>query len=636
MGRPEDRDQAEAGLGDHRDHRRHPQQHGRHPGPHAHLLADPAKGRGAPGQHQHRLHQQVVDHEEGQGGGREGGQRHPGMVGVAAGQRVGHAGGPEGDGQLGRVEQHLAGRLAAQQVGQGRAGPQGDHPGRGAPAEHQGEGERLRHGGRVAGPGPAQLQRHQLGGQDEGGQQEHRLRVAAGHPGGGGRGQHQQGEPGHGDGGGVGADAPPGGRPCRPQLHLRGAPSAAAGPASARSSSPSRARRCTSFTNDPPPSAVSIPKPYEPSIPNEQPMSIDGNPARFATLLGVHRRPRSSQAVPRTLLAVHAHPDDESSKGAATMARYADEGVRVVVVTCTGGEAGEILNPAMDQPGVLEQMPELRRQELAKALEIIDVTAHHWLGYRDSGMAEYRDQRPPRRLRQRRPGRGHRPAGRPHPGRAAPGGADLRRARRLPPPRPHPHPRGLGGRLRGRRRPRPLPRGRAALPAAQALLPRHLQPGADGADPRRGGRPRDREPVRRVAGALGRGGRRHPRAGRHRTGRRGRLAGPAARRPDRPRHPDRPQQLLVRHPRRGRGRGVPLGGLHPGPVAGDRSPSARPTCSRGSTRTATRSARAAHGLCFPAWRSTTRSSRWSAALRWSGCRGSAGAWPRPCWPRSST
>jgi mycothiol conjugate amidase Mca len=87
-------------------------------------------------------------------------------------------------------------------------------------------------------------------------------------------------------------------------------------------------------------------------------------------------------------MAVHAHPDDESSKGAATMARYGDEGVRVVVVTCTGGEAGEILNPAMDQPGVLERMPELRRQELAKALEIIDVTAHHWLGYRDSGMAD--------------------------------------------------------------------------------------------------------------------------------------------------------------------------------------------------------------------------------------------------------
>jgi mycothiol S-conjugate amidase len=92
--------------------------------------------------------------------------------------------------------------------------------------------------------------------------------------------------------------------------------------------------------------------------------------------------------VPRTLLAVHAHPDDESSKGAGTLARYADEGVRTVVVTCTGGEAGEILNPAMDQPGNLERMPELRRQELAKALEILRVDAHYWLGYRDSGMPD--------------------------------------------------------------------------------------------------------------------------------------------------------------------------------------------------------------------------------------------------------
>ena len=92
--------------------------------------------------------------------------------------------------------------------------------------------------------------------------------------------------------------------------------------------------------------------------------------------------------MPRTLLAVHAHPDDESSKGAGTLARYADEHVRTVVVTCTGGEAGEILNPAMDQPGNLERMPELRRQELAKALEILRVSAHYWLGYRDSGMPD--------------------------------------------------------------------------------------------------------------------------------------------------------------------------------------------------------------------------------------------------------
>ena len=52
--------------------------------------------------------------------------------------------------------------------------------------------------------------------------------------------------------------------------------------------------------------------------------------------------------------------------------------------------------------------------------------------------------------------------------------------------------------------------------------------------------------------------------------------------------------------------------------------------------TATRSPSVPYGLCFPAWRCTTRSWRWSAAPRWSGCRGSGGAWPRPCWPRSST
>ena len=92
--------------------------------------------------------------------------------------------------------------------------------------------------------------------------------------------------------------------------------------------------------------------------------------------------------MPRTLLAVHAHPDDESSKGASALARYADEGVRTVVVTCTGGEAGDILNPAMDQPGILERMPELRREELAKALEILNVSQHYFLGYRDSGMPD--------------------------------------------------------------------------------------------------------------------------------------------------------------------------------------------------------------------------------------------------------
>jgi mycothiol S-conjugate amidase len=98
--------------------------------------------------------------------------------------------------------------------------------------------------------------------------------------------------------------------------------------------------------------------------------------------------PVAQRTAQRTLLAVHAHPDDESSKGAGTLARYADEGARTVVVTCTDGAAGDILNPAMDQPGNLERMADLRREELAKALAVLNVTSHHWLGYRDSGMPD--------------------------------------------------------------------------------------------------------------------------------------------------------------------------------------------------------------------------------------------------------
>jgi mycothiol S-conjugate amidase len=88
------------------------------------------------------------------------------------------------------------------------------------------------------------------------------------------------------------------------------------------------------------------------------------------------------------LLTVHAHPDDEASKGAGTVARYHAEGVRTVLVTCTGGEEGDILNPAMDRPEVREHLPELRRQELARAAEIIGYDEVVLLGYRDSGMPD--------------------------------------------------------------------------------------------------------------------------------------------------------------------------------------------------------------------------------------------------------
>jgi mycothiol S-conjugate amidase len=88
------------------------------------------------------------------------------------------------------------------------------------------------------------------------------------------------------------------------------------------------------------------------------------------------------------LLAVHAHPDDEASKGAGTVARYHAEGVRTVLVTCTGGEAGDILNPVMDRPEIKEDIAAVRRGELDRAAAIIGYDEVVLLGYRDSGMPD--------------------------------------------------------------------------------------------------------------------------------------------------------------------------------------------------------------------------------------------------------
>lgn len=89
---------------------------------------------------------------------------------------------------------------------------------------------------------------------------------------------------------------------------------------------------------------------------------------------------------PLCLLTVHAHPDDEASKGAGTVARYRAEGVRTVLVCCTGGEEGDILNPAMDTPEVRADLPAIRRRELHDAARIIGYDEVVLLGYRDSGM----------------------------------------------------------------------------------------------------------------------------------------------------------------------------------------------------------------------------------------------------------
>ena len=158
------------------------------------------------------------------------------------------------------------------------------------------------------------------------------------------------------------------------------------------------------------------------------------------------------------LMHVHAHPDDESSKGAASTVKYVKEGVDVHVVTCTGGERGSILNPKMDRPEVLANISEIRRQEMDAAREILGVR-QDWLGFVDSGWPEG-DPKPPlpegcfglvdpqvaaeplvKLIRQLQATRAD----------------DVRRERRLPAPGPHHVPQHLDGRARGGCRSRALP-----------------------------------------------------------------------------------------------------------------------------------------------------------------------------------
>jgi mycothiol S-conjugate amidase len=97
-------------------------------------------------------------------------------------------------------------------------------------------------------------------------------------------------------------------------------------------------------------------------------------------------------------MTVHAHPDDEASKGAPTLAKYHAEGARTILVCCTGGEEGDLQNPTLREPGqpfhglTPEQERELvvsmRPGELERSAEIIGFDEVIMLGYRDSGMAD--------------------------------------------------------------------------------------------------------------------------------------------------------------------------------------------------------------------------------------------------------
>src|SRR3981189_1193182 len=117
---------------------------------------------------------------------------------------------------------------------------------------------------------------------------------------------------------------------------------------------------------------------------------------------------------PLCMLAVHAHPDDEASKGAGTVAKYVDEGIRSVLVCCTGGEAGDILNPAADTPDVRANLAEIRMDELrasgdGRRRERLRRPPHARLPrLRD---ARHGDERAARQLRERAARGGGRPAG---------------------------------------------------------------------------------------------------------------------------------------------------------------------------------------------------------------------------------
>jgi N-acetyl-1-D-myo-inositol-2-amino-2-deoxy-alpha-D-glucopyranoside deacetylase len=97
-----------------------------------------------------------------------------------------------------------------------------------------------------------------------------------------------------------------------------------------------------------------------------------------------------------TLMTVHAHPDDETIGTGGTMARAVADGRRVVLVTGTRGELGEIVVPEMDTPANHRRLGELRAAELEAAMGELGVTEWENLGYRDSGMMGDPGNRDPR------------------------------------------------------------------------------------------------------------------------------------------------------------------------------------------------------------------------------------------------
>ena len=268
------------------------------------------------------------------------------------------------------------------------------------------------------------------------------------------------------------------------------------------------------------------------------------------------------------LMAVHAHPDDESSKGAATMARYVREGVEVLVATMTGGERGSVLNKAMDRPEVLADLPNIRRAEMARAREILGVE-QRFLGFVDSGLPEG-DPLPPlpegsfalvplaeaaaplvRLVREFQP---HviltydESGGYPHPDHIKTHQVAVEAFEAAADPDRYPE---VGGE----------PWQPSKMYYFVTLPPGEVRRAARGTPAPRAGVAVHRD-LRRMGGARAQApGARPADPGDHHPGGGGRLLRRAGRRAARARNPDRPQQLLVRVPARGRARRVADRGL---------------------------------------------------------------------------
>ena len=138
-----------------------------------------------------------------------------------------------------------------------------------------------------------------------------------------------------------------------------------------------------------------------------------------------------------TIMAVHAHPDDEVVFTGGTLAQYGDRGVRTVLVTATGGEEGEIHDPDLVEEEARPRLREIRLGELRRGIEVLGISDLELLGYRDSGMVGTEPNARPDNFHNADMDEATAEAGSPGAQVQTPGANHLRRVRSLRPPRPH-------------------------------------------------------------------------------------------------------------------------------------------------------------------------------------------------------